>query len=426
MKILLSAYACEPKKGSEPGVGWNWAIELAKLGHDVWVLTRANNQHSIEKELIQYPSRANLHFIYYDLPAWAMRLKKLPGGIYFYYSAWQWMVFKIAKQVHKIENFSIAHHITFGVLRQPSFLGKLSIPFFLGPIGGGERAPIALRLGYPKRGKLFDLIRDCLNIISRFDPLMRNTFERASLIFTKTPDTKAIIPSKYHNKTKTELEIGINQINELKPYHKKEGPFKLLFVGRFIYWKGMHLGLEAFSRVLKLYPDMKLTLVGRGPDEKYWKILSKELKISHAVSWIPWINHDELRQIYQTHNMLLFPSLHDSSGNVVLEALSYGLPVICLDLGGPGFITSDSCGIRIPVDSRSQNEIIELLADGIKKTITNDELYKKLKKGSIERAKQLSWGHAVKQVYDSIENVLSNQIKNNQFLKNLNSKCQKR
>lgn len=36
MKILLSAYACEPNKGSEPGVGWSWATEYAKQ-HQVWV-----------------------------------------------------------------------------------------------------------------------------------------------------------------------------------------------------------------------------------------------------------------------------------------------------------------------------------------------------------------------------------------------------
>ena len=51
MRLLLSAYACEPGRGSEPGVGWNWAIALAALGHDVWVLTRANNRDRIEQAL---------------------------------------------------------------------------------------------------------------------------------------------------------------------------------------------------------------------------------------------------------------------------------------------------------------------------------------------------------------------------------------
>ena len=43
-KILLSAYACEPNKGSEPGVGWNWAIQLSKMGHIVKIVTRQNNK----------------------------------------------------------------------------------------------------------------------------------------------------------------------------------------------------------------------------------------------------------------------------------------------------------------------------------------------------------------------------------------------
>lgn len=43
MKLLLSAYACELNTGSEPGVGWHWAAEVTRLGHEVWVLTRADN-----------------------------------------------------------------------------------------------------------------------------------------------------------------------------------------------------------------------------------------------------------------------------------------------------------------------------------------------------------------------------------------------
>ena len=50
MKILVSAYACEPGKGSEPGAGWLWARAAARR-HEVWVLTRANNREAIEAAL---------------------------------------------------------------------------------------------------------------------------------------------------------------------------------------------------------------------------------------------------------------------------------------------------------------------------------------------------------------------------------------
>ena len=50
LKVLASAYACEPEKGSEPGAGWNWVKQIARF-HEVWVITRANNRLSIDQAL---------------------------------------------------------------------------------------------------------------------------------------------------------------------------------------------------------------------------------------------------------------------------------------------------------------------------------------------------------------------------------------
>ena len=67
-RVLLSAYACEPVKGSEPGVGWNWVRQLSQFA-EVWVLTRANNRNSIEAAIAEHPL-PHVHFVYYDLPRW--------------------------------------------------------------------------------------------------------------------------------------------------------------------------------------------------------------------------------------------------------------------------------------------------------------------------------------------------------------------
>ena len=80
-RILLSAYACEPGKGSEPAVGWMWAMELAAAGHEVWVITRAANRAAIESEL-QQRERTGLHFEYYDLTPWVLRWKRAGRGIH--------------------------------------------------------------------------------------------------------------------------------------------------------------------------------------------------------------------------------------------------------------------------------------------------------------------------------------------------------
>jgi hypothetical protein len=65
MKILLSAFHCHSTKGSEDSFGWAWAIELAQMGHEVWVITQTENQPNIAKEL-SVSQILNLHFFYDD------------------------------------------------------------------------------------------------------------------------------------------------------------------------------------------------------------------------------------------------------------------------------------------------------------------------------------------------------------------------
>ncbi len=91
MRVLLSAYACEPGKGSEPGVGWRWAIEIARRGHEVIVLTRANNRTVIETAIKADPTLPpNITFAYYDLPAWALAFKRKFNAVLPYYFFYFW------------------------------------------------------------------------------------------------------------------------------------------------------------------------------------------------------------------------------------------------------------------------------------------------------------------------------------------------
>ena len=95
-RVLLSAYACEPDKGSEPGVGWNWAQHLSNY-FEVYVITRSNNNQVINDYLIKHPNE-HLHFIYHDCSGIARKIKKLPNGIYLYYKQWQKEILPLAKK----------------------------------------------------------------------------------------------------------------------------------------------------------------------------------------------------------------------------------------------------------------------------------------------------------------------------------------
>ena len=208
MKILLSAYACEPNKGSEPGVGWHWALEIEKLGHQVWVLTRKNNKMVIEEHWQNNSKPKNLSFIYYDAPRWLTWWKKGGRGVYLYYFLWQFGAFFIARSAHKMVNFTKVQHITFVTVRQPSFLGLLGIPFVFGPVGGGERAPYKLRQGFGLKGKLKDFVRDVVNQLVKVDPFMYLTFATADEIYVTSEQTKKSLPWFIRKKAKVQLAIG--------------------------------------------------------------------------------------------------------------------------------------------------------------------------------------------------------------------------
>lgn len=207
MKLLLSAFACEPNFGSEPGVGWNWAIELAGLGLDVWVLTSTSHERAIEREAALAP-RTNLHFLYFDLPAWLTWWKKGRRGVHLHYLLWQWGAYRYAKRLHERIGFDRVHHVTYAAIRQPSFMGGLGIPFIFGPVGGGERAPMRMRRGFGYRAQIAEAIRDLSNILVRIDPFMRRTFRQAKTIYTTTQQSRNAIPRRRRFKTEVQLPIG--------------------------------------------------------------------------------------------------------------------------------------------------------------------------------------------------------------------------
>ena len=153
----MSVYACEPGKGSEPGVGWNAVREVARF-HKVWAITRANNRRSIEQALTEEPM-PNVHWIYFDLPRWARFWKKGHRGVRFYYYLWQIGIYSKAKKLHRRVGFDLAHHITFVKYWVPSLISLLPIPFVWGPVGGAESAPLSFWSCFSFRGKIHEVLR---------------------------------------------------------------------------------------------------------------------------------------------------------------------------------------------------------------------------------------------------------------------------
>lgn len=398
MKILLSAYACEPNKGSEPGVGWNWMLAALEQGHDVSVITRENNRTAIEQEI---QARAiSVKMAYYDLPAWCRKWKHWPGGLYLYYLLWQFGAYRRARTLHRTTPFDLVHHVTFVTFRQPSFMGGLGIPFLLGPVGGGETSPHQLRTGMNLSGRLQELLRDLFICAARFDPFMIHTYSRASLVACTTQDTLRRIPPRFQGKCLVTPAIGIDATAlETAPPNTDSPNF--LFIGRLLYWKGLHLLLRAMPEVLRAMPNARLTVIGEGRDAHWLKRVAESCGITAHVDWVSSLPHRELAITYRDHLALVFPSLHDSGGMVVLEALAAQVPVICLALGGPGVFVNSSCGISIGTANQSEEAIQHALAAAMIRLAQHPSLRQSLASNCLARARNFTWCGAANHLYSA-------------------------
>lgn len=401
MKILISAFACDPYWGSEPAVGWNWSQHLSETGHEIWVLTWTFHKSSIEKYYSENKKPSNLRFRYVDLHPFVVRYFNLKFGIRFFYVLWQWFAYRYAKKLHKKINFEIVHHVTYVSLRFPSFMGRLGIPFILGPVAGGESSPRRLRTYYSFWGYLTEILRDISNYLIKFDPLMRQTFKSADRIIVTSHQTLSLLPKQFQKKASINLAIGINQTHKQLKFNQTNS-FKILYIGRFLSLKGMDLGLRAFAKIVHQYPNAQLTMVGDGKERKKWKKLAARLNIDNHIRWFPWIDTQDVPKFYTSHDVLLFPSLHDSGGLVVLEALAHGLPVVTLDVGGPGIIVNHQCGIKIPVNHKSINEVIHHLYQALEKLKLNKNFLSQLRYGTLKRSALFQWKNIVKKTYQNI------------------------
>lgn len=331
MKVLISAYICAPHRGSEPGAGWNWSLAAAEH-NDVWVITRENNRAAIEAELAARP-HPRLHFVYVELPPWGLRLKKGERGLrYFsYYTLWQLAALRTARKLHAKLGFDLVHHVTFANIWLPALVGFVEAPFVLGPVGGGPRVPLRLYPELGASGATREAARVGLQVASRFNPLTRATWCRATTIVAQNAETRSALPRRHRSRVVVRPHASLP--DDLTPSRTaKSGtePVALL-AGRLVPWKGGSLALRAIART----PDWSLTVIGSGPDHARLRALAAELGLGSRVTFIPWLAQHELWDAMAQANALLLPSLRDDAPFVVGEAQGLGLPVVAFDQGGP-------------------------------------------------------------------------------------------
>ena len=399
MKLLISAYACAPNRGSEHGSAWNWISEAARLGEDVTVLVSPAHRDAVLAAAQRDPALQLVRWLFPEVAFWPLQQGKEPVWERTYNLMWQREALRVARALHQEHPFDLVHHLTWGGVRAPTFLGTLGAPLIIGPVGGGETSPAGLRDRLPLRGRVLESVRDLSNATIELNPIVRQGLRKAGVIFARTADTKNLLSPPLRAKTYVQMELGVTPAQIGAPRPVRLAPRKLLYAGRLLYWKGVHIAIEAMAQLVATMPDAQLTIVGNGPEEARLKSEIAQRNLGANITFVSWMPQEQFLRLYDTHDLFVFPSLHDSTGWVVLESFCKGLPVVCLNLGGPKDIVTPQSGIIVDTAGLDTSGVATRLAGELRALLADPERLAALSAGAIGRVHEFLLRDQVQRLY---------------------------
>lgn len=403
--ILATTYAVHPTKGSEDAMGWNYILQIARFNY-VICITRENNQEAIEKHIKLFPNPIfdKIQFVYFDTPYWTRFWKKGSRGAMLYYWMWQYAIPGFVTK--KGLEFDIAHNVTFPNDWTPSYLWKLGKPFVWGPIGHHPLIPPQYLKTYNTKYWIKDRLTWLVkNAFWKCSPGLKKTALKADFIYamnSSVADKVKLRKGKFFIKPSVATQdFGYNENLSVENFH-------IISAGRLVPLKGFDLTILAFARFVKSIPqesskDLKLTIVGSGPEEAFLLNLIKQEGVLDKVEIVKWMERSELMQVMKEASIFLFPS-HEGAGMVVAEALSFGLPVVCLNNCGPGEFINPNCGIAI--NEQGYAETIQDLADALLSLYIDPKKHQNMRRAArLQFENIFHWdkrGHWLNDIYQQI------------------------
>lgn len=345
-RVLMIAYACDPRGSGEHWLGWGWAEQAAR-DYAVDLITTPKARAAVEEG-----ARAlgiTPHFV--ETAGWLRKLTELTGERWLRKLAWQRQAAALAAGLHRQRPFALVHQTTFHTFRIPFLATRLGIPSVWGPVAGGERVPPGFG-HYLGSARFSELGRQATNQFCLALPSIRESLRRVSAIFVSNRTTLDFLPSAIRPKCQIVPPNALRPEDEsfvaTRTASTPRAPgFRLIYIGNCVATRCIPLVLEALARSGPM--KYEFTVVGSGPALPDWKRRAARLGVN--VNFAGQVPRARLQEYYAASDALVFPALRDSGGSALLEAMARQVPVICLDWGGPGEMVEEATGIKIPVST---------------------------------------------------------------------------
>ncbi len=268
---------------------------------------------------------------------------------------------------------------------------QIHFPFPLGDLA-------CLLSGYRGRVVLWwhsDIVRQ-KKMMKLYRPLMNWLLRRADAIVVATqghiegslylePYREKCVVIPYGVEKRIEEKANLCFEKKMGEVYKREVHF--LFVGRFVYYKGCRVLLEAFAKAAAQNPEIRLNLVGSGPMEEELRDLMKKYDFRENVFFHSNVGDEELIEYFQACDIFVLPSIARSEafGLVQIEAMAFGKPVINTKLpSGVPYVSVDGVtGLTVmPGD-------VDELADAMLYLAEHPQERKEMGKRARDRMKKL-------------------------------------
>lgn len=404
LSILLNVYACSPNMGSEPGMAWNWCINLAKYC-ELHIITEGEFRDKIETILPTLPQGKNMHFYYNPVSDEIRKMCWNQGDwrFYKYYKEWQWKTYLMAKDICQKVHIDILHQLNMIGFREPGYLWKiLDIPFVWGPVDAKESFPTAYLEGASLKTKLFMQLK---NAITKWQlqhaKRVRSAVKRASYVVSASSNSQSAFKKYFQIESPLLNETGC-YIQEHPVIDKSTKEYlDVLWVGKFDFRKQLGIALRSIAKTKNTH--IKLHIVGGGNSLSY-QALAKGLGIESQCKWYGAIPHEEVQRVMQESDVFFFTSVAEGTPHVVLEAIGNNLPVICFNTCGQGDSVNEKIGRKIELSTPKLS--IQNFAKILNTLESNRHLLKEMAENCKERQQELSWGKKTLQMVELYKRTL--------------------
>lgn len=401
MKILVNCYACSPYKGSEPGMGWNFVRQIA-MRHELHIIVESKFQDELERYFTQHPlERANKHFYFIKKERHKLLRKIWPPSYYWFYREWQKKAYRKAVELDRVLNFDLIHQLNMVGYREPGYLWKIDKPLVWGPIGGFNITPWNMLTSMGFKGCVFYFSRNMMNIWQMHTNLcVKKAMQQANALIAATQNEADTILRLYGRESTIISEVGFSGKEMKFTPHDRGKTLKICWCGQFTPRKALNLLIEAASLVTS---NVELHVLGDGECANKWKRMAAKISNLH-INWYGWVERSKGMTVIQRCDVFCITSLSDLTSTVLLEALSYGLPIIALNHCGFTNVITDECGIKIPI--RRKKQVVKDIAMAIDGIAGDEKRRKRMSIAAYQRSLSYGWEEKGRQIDGIYKKVL--------------------